>query len=125
MEVSDIMNEVYTIDENVSLSKAAQIMVSKKTGALVFVNGSKIAGIITEDDLVRNFNKNKNVKDIMATKVVTIEEDENIDRALELMNNHGVKRLPVLSKNGKLIGMINIIDIARHAEELEEDFFFE
>lgn len=125
MIVEELMKEVYTVDENVSLLKAAQIMASKKAGALVFVDGNKIKGIITEDDLVRNFNKNAKISSVMTSKVITISANDSVDKALQLMNNRKIKRLPVLSDSEKLVGMVNLIDIARHAEELEEDFFFE
>lgn len=125
MLVKDLMDEVYIVDDNISLSKAAKVMSSKKIGEIVFVSDGKISGIVTEDDLVRNFDKKSGIKDIMTSKVVTITDTDDIDRALSVMNSHSVKRLPVLNKNGKLVGMIKLIDIAKHAEELEEDFFFE
>lgn len=125
MIVKDLMEEIYVVDDNISLSKAAHIMSSKKVSEIVFVSDGKLKGIITEDDLVRNFDKKGGIKDVMTAKVVVIDESESIDHALNVMSNHSIKRLPVLNKNGKLAGIIRLIDIAKHAEELEGNFFFE
>ena len=124
MQAKDLAEKAYTTGENISLAKVAQIMSSKKIGEILFLNGGEIKGIITEDDIVRNFEKNKSIKSAMTPKVITIGENESLDNALDLMNNHSIKRLPVLSGNGKLIGILRLIDIARHAHELEDDFFF-
>lgn len=124
MIVKDLMKEVYTIEKDASLAKIAQIMSTKKMGEIVFYDDEKIKGIVTEDDLVRNFDRKKSFVDVMTTKIITIGADESIDRALELMSAKSVKRLPVVSSDGELIGIIRLIDIAKHAGELEEDFFF-
>jgi len=125
MEVKELMKDVYVVNEDMPLHKAAQIMSSKKIGEILFIKNEKIKGIITEDDLVRNFDKDKKIKDIMTTNVIVIKENDPIDDALEIMNKNSIKRLPVLDSGSKIIGIIRLIDIARHAHELEEDFFFE
>ncbi|MEK7070405.1 MAG: CBS domain-containing protein [Patescibacteria group bacterium] len=125
MQVKDLVRNVYTIDEDFPLSKIAQIMCTKKVGEVLFMDEDVIKGIITEDDLVRNFDKGKKVTDVMTTRVITIDENRSIDDALELMNARSIKRLPVVDKKGKMIGVIKLVDIARHSKELEEDFFFE
>ena len=125
MQVKDMMNEVYSLSEDIALSKIAQIMSSKKIGEIVFVSGGKIKGIITEDDIVRNFDKDKKIKEVMTADVKVIEDEESMDKALDMMNDYGVKRLPVVNTDGKLIGIVRLIDVARHAKELEEDYFFD
>lgn len=47
------------------------------------------------------------VKEIMSTEVFSIERELNITQALEVMRSHGVRRLPVVSKTGRVIGMIS------------------
>jgi len=124
MQVSDLMKNVCAIDKVISLSKAAQIMSSKRIGEIVLLNGDKIKGIITEDDLVRNFGSDKNVKDVMTVKVITISGNEGLDKALSIMNMNSVKRLPVIGDSGKLVGIIRLLDIARNVTELDDEFFF-
>lgn len=124
MIVKDFMEKVYTIEKNIPLSKVAQIMSNKNVGEIVFYNDGKVKGIVTRDDLIKNFDKKKNFVDVMTTKIVTINEGETIDDALELMNAKSIKRLPVMNAKGEMVGMVRLIDIARHADELEEDFFF-
>jgi CBS domain-containing protein len=118
------MKTAHIIEKNLTLSQAAKIMSSNKISAIIYVSKGNIKGILTEKDLVRNFNKNKKIKEIMNPNVITITEEEDINKALELMRHNKIKKLPVVNKN-TLSGIITLTDIAANAEELEEDFFFE
>lgn len=125
MLVKNLTKAVKVIEENLSLDKVAKIMSAGKIGEVLFVNDRKLKGIVTEDDLLRNFDKGKKIKDVMTTKIITINEEESIDDALELMNENSIKRLPVTNSAESVVGIIRLLDIARNAYELEGDFFFE
>jgi CBS domain-containing protein len=124
MLVKEIMKRPLAVEKDISLSDAARLMSEKNIGSLLFISGSKIKGIITERDLMKNFSKNDKISHIMSTKVITIEPDENLDRATELMREYKIKRLPVINE-GKLVGIITMTDIMANFEALEEEFFFE
>lgn len=124
MLVKEIMKRPLVVEKNIGLAEAANIMSKKGIGSLIFVAGDKIKGIITEKDLIRDFNKHENISQAMTSKVITIGADEGLDRAAEIMRENKVKRLPVVS-NGKLVGIVTLTDIIANFEALEEDFFFE
>ncbi len=124
MMVKDLMKRPFVVDKDVSLAEAAGIMSSKNIGSLLFVSGNKIKGIVTERDLIKNFSKHEKISQIMSTKVATTAPDEPIDRAVELMREKGIKRLPVM-QDGKLVGIVTLTDIMANFEALEEEFFFE
>lgn len=124
MLIKEVMKRPLVVEKNISLSEAANIMGKKGIGSLILVSGDKIKGIITEKDLIKNFNKHENISQAMTSKVITIEADEGLDRAAEVMRENKVKRLPVV-ENGKLVGIITLTDIIANFEALEEDFFFE
>lgn len=124
MLIKEIMRQPFVIDKNISLREAAKIMSKKNIGSLIFVSGSKVKGIITERDLLKNYNKSTKVTKAMTSSVKTIRSDEDIDAALEIMKERRIKRLPVVDNN-KLVGIVSLTDIAAHYEALEGDFFFE
>ncbi|MCX8158994.1 MAG: CBS domain-containing protein [Candidatus Pacearchaeota archaeon] len=124
MKIRDIMKRPYVIDKDISLKDAAKIMEKKNIGSLIFVAKEKIKGIITERDILKNFGKKTNVSSVMTKSVVSIEPDESIENAVEIMRSKKIKRLPVVSE-GRLIGIVTLTDIAAHYEALEGSFFFE
>jgi len=125
MRVKDVMNKVVTIGEDIKLIEAAKKMSEKNIGSLVITRKEKIAGIITDTDIVRNADKiNKRVSEVMSKNVVLIDENETLDKAAEIMKTKKIKRLPVMS-DGKLVGIITATDILANSSELNENFFFE
>lgn len=123
MKVKELMREAFVVDKNISLSEAAKIMGSKNVGSLMYVSGKSIKGILTERDLLKNFSKNTKISEIMSKDLITIGPDEELQAALELMNQHKIKRLPVV-EDGKLVGIITATDLLSNADELDGDFFF-
>ena len=124
MKIKDIMGSPYFTDDNIELSEAAKIMSSNKIPTLIYMEKEKVAGIVTESDLLKNFSKNKKIKDIMSENVITIDQDGELEEAILLMQENKIKRLPVLQKD-KLVGIISLSDIAAHSDEIDEGFFFE
>ena len=124
MLIRELMKRPFIIEKNISLSEAARMMSEKNIGSLLFMSGGKIKGILTERDLLRNFGKGEKVSEVMTKKVLTITSDEPLDRAMEEMREHKIKRLPVVDA-GKLVGIITLTDLAANFEAVEEDFFFE
>ena len=125
MKVEDVMKKAFVIDEDMKLKDAAKIMSSKAVGSLIFLGNDKVKGIVTDSDLLKHFGKKEKVSQIMSKDVITINPGESIDRALELMQENKIKRLPVIDNKETLEGIITLTDIAAHCDELEEEFFFE
>ena len=124
MLVKELMKRPFIVDKDVSLAEAARLMSENDIGSLMFVSGDKLKGIITERDLVKNFSSYGKISEAMTKKLVTVDPEETLDRATEIMRTKKVKRLPVVD-DGKLVGIITITDIIANFESLEEDFFFE
>jgi len=117
MLVKDVMTKgVITADPKITAQKAAKIMNTKGIGAIVLVTNEKLVGILTERDIVINLvvddltASDTPVKDIMTNDPVLIEDDADVDEAIEAMNEHHVKRLPVIS-GSELVGMVTTSDI--------------
>lgn len=125
MKIKKVMRETIAIDTDMSIEAAAKIMADRNIGSLVIVNKTSILGIITERDILRNVSiAKKKVSTIMTKKVITIDPDEDIDYAAEIMAQHKIRRLPVVKKD-KLVGIITAMDLIEHNDELNEDFFID
>jgi len=124
MLVKEIMKTPFVVDKDISLKEAAKIMKDKKIGSLIFASDSKVKGIVTESDLTRDFGKQERISQIMNPKVITIDAEETVDIAVEMMKQNKIKRLPVLDR-GKLVGIITSTEIIANFEEIEEEFIFE
>lgn len=132
-KVKDVMtSEVIAIDKDVNASDAAKLMKEKKVGGILVKKDGKVVGILTERDLVRRvIAEDKDpadvkVSEIMSKPVVVIKEDADLETAVEAMVKNGIRRLPVISKNKMLVGIVTATDLAKAlaVEYKLENMFF-
>ena len=107
---------VIAVKPETSVREAAKVMAKYHIGSLIILEENRIAGIITEGDILRkvivegkDLDETK-VRDIMTEKVFTIEPDKTIEDAVRLMMEKKIKKLPVI-ENEKLVGIITASDI--------------
>jgi len=125
MKVKGAMNKAIAVEHNITLHEAADIMSHKNIGSLIAVKKGQILGIVTERDVMKNLSKlDSKIGTVMARKVVTINEDSDLDEAALLMAKNKIRRLPV-TRNGELVGMITSTDLIAHSEEISEEFLFD
>jgi CBS domain-containing protein len=117
---SFMTKSVVTLSENSKISAAAKLMAERSISCIVIVNKSnKPTGIITERDVVRrvlfaNTNpKEKDLKTIMSSPVITVKNDTDIFVAMRLMQKNKIRRLVVTNERGVLIGLVTQTDIFR------------
>lgn len=110
--------EVATTTAAKTVADAAALLARKKIGALVVVEGERIAGIISERDIVRAIAATggaaltEPVDAIMTRTVVTCTEAETIDSVMARMTRGRFRHLPVV-RSGKLDGIISIGDVVK------------
>jgi CBS domain-containing protein len=125
MKISEIMNKIVAVEDNLSLKEAAKIMSDKDIGSLIFLKDDEVAGIVTEKDIKDNVNNlGIKISSFKPAQVITIEQSESLEEAAEVMAKNKIKRLPVTDE-GKLVGIITATDIICHSDEISEDFFFD
>lgn len=126
MRVKEVMNKAIAIEHNISLKGAAKLMSDKNIGSLVVVKWNSIAGIITERDIIKNvFNLDKKLFAVMPKKVITINQNQDIDEAAALMSKNKIRRLPVVNDCEKLVGIITSTDLIAHSEDISDEFLFD
>ena len=125
MKISEIMNKAIAVDSDISLKEAAKIMSDRNIGSLIVLKNDKIAGIITEKDVIKNISSlGKKISSVMSKNVITANHDESLDNAALMMTEKRIKRLPVVDR-GKLVGMITATDIIANSNALNESFLFD
>jgi CBS domain-containing protein len=111
---------------NASLQKAAERMRSLDVGALPVCDNHRLIGVVTDRDIaIRSVAeghdpKSDRVCDAMTSQVAFCFEDTDVADAAELMRAKQIRRLPVLDRSKRLIGIVSLGDLAVEAgnEEL-------
>lgn len=126
--VSDFMTKnVFVVKPNDTLARAKNLMISKKIGRLVVLDGEKIVGIITRQDLARAFLSPKPssrarpidqllVLHFMKKRTITLEYNADISEAAKIMLEKDIGGVPV-TWGGKLAGIITTHDITRYVSQ--------
>jgi len=112
---SGMIIDPFTVTPDQKISDLFDLMKKYKiSGFPVIDHDRKLVGMITNRDLRFVSDVNKKVKDVMTSKnLVTAPEGTSFEKAKEILQNHRVEKLPVISTDGKLKGLITIKDIEK------------
>lgn len=119
-------SDVCTIEPDKTVLDAASMMNECHIGALMVLEGDKIAGIFTERDVLNRVVAKRRdpaktlIREVMTSKVAACKPDTTLAECRTAMTKNRIRHLPVVEK-GKLLGMISSGDIlARELEDQEE-----
>ena len=122
--VAEVMNrDVLAVDPTASIGEAAEKMIEAGVGAVVVTEDmARIVGIITERDLMRAVAQRARaaearVRQWMTESVVTIEPDTEIHDAAKMMFEKNFRHLPVVNKDGRLMGIASLRRLSQHEFE--------
>jgi CBS domain-containing protein len=123
--VADCMTtKPVTGDPTMTLQSCAQLMKQHNIGSVIIVENEELIGIVTEDDFVQKaiaegLALSTPISAIMSTKLVTIAPEQDILVASNLMKQHGIHHLPVISDN-RMVGYITMKSLLKIEPELVE-----
>jgi len=122
-QIRDVMtSEPRTVTADSTVAEAARLMRDEDTGIAPITEGERLVGVVTDRDIAiavvaeGKDPQSTKVTEISASKLVTVDPQQDLDEALRLMAQHQVRRLPVVEEDGKLVGILAQADVARHAD---------
>jgi len=110
---------VFTLPADKTVSDAARLLRKTNVGSIIVTQKGKAKGIITERDMVYKViasgkdPKKTKLKTVMSRPLKVIKASDRIEAAALALRNNRVKRLPVVDKSGRLIGIITEGDLLR------------
>ena len=99
-----------------SIYDLSRKMKENDVGLLPIIEHKKIIGLLTDRDIVVKIIANhdeKNIKDYLTKQIITVEENDTIEFALEVMEQNKIKRL-LVTDDHKIVGILSLSDIIRH-----------
>ena len=114
-----------SIGASASVIEAARLMREEHIGSLPITDDEKLVGMITDRDITTRVvaeaadPKMTSVGDVVSRDLISVEPDEDLEEAVQLMASHQVRRLPVV-ENGRLVGIVAQADVALTLRENEQ-----
>lgn len=136
--VRDVMtNLVLTVRPEDQITQVAKRLLASRISGAPVVEEGRLVGIVSETDLVKSdtaarrnvslLGRDRNrpagktmVREVMTTRVVSIGPEATIWEAASLIDRHSVRRLPVVDKDGFVIGVVARADLIRSMAQGEE-----
>jgi CBS domain-containing protein len=110
--------EVFSIAPDALVFDALKLMAERDVGALIVIEGGKLAGIISERDYARKVilhgksSHDIRVREIMTSKVFTVHPGQTVADCMALMTDKRIRHLPV-TEGERLIGLLSIGDLVK------------
>ncbi|MBV9492087.1 MAG: CBS domain-containing protein [Verrucomicrobia bacterium] len=119
MKLKDIMTtQVEVVRPDTSIVEAAGKMRSQDVGSLPVVEGQRLVGVITDRDITIRVTaegrdpKSTTVRECLSPDPASAFEDQDVDDAVQLMQQKQIRRLPVLNRDQQLVGIVALADLA-------------
>ncbi len=109
---------IQSIAPTATVHDAIFLMAELDQGALLVLEGERLAGIISERDYTRKIilkgrsSKDTQVREIMSSKVICVSPQTSVEGCLSVMSSNRVRHLPIV-KEGVPVGILSIIDVVQ------------
>jgi CBS domain-containing protein len=124
MQVKDVMTRgAEVVRPDATLQEAANKMKSLDIGPLPVCDGDKVIGMLTDRDITVRATaegldpKQTKVREVMSKELITCLEDQDVKEAAELMQSKQIRRVPVLNRDKRLVGMLSLGDLAQRTQD--------
>ena len=95
------------------LAEAQEVMENRNISGVPIVENGALVGILTNRDLRFEKRLQMKIRDVMTKDLITAPEGTSLEQAIEILHEHRIEKLPVVDKDGKLVGLITIKDIEK------------
>jgi len=110
--------EIHAVPPDAPVIEAIRLMAEHHVGALLVMDGTRLAGILSERDYARKVvlqgrsSKDTPVRDIMTAQVITVKPGDAAEHCMQLVTDHRIRHLPVLDGDA-VLGVVSIGDLVR------------
>lgn len=110
------INALFSVSSDTTVYNALVEMADKNIGAVLVIDNENLSGIFSERDYARKIvlkglhSDETLVKDVMTSKVITIDLEDKLEDAMQIMSDKHIRHLPVMDGQ-QLIGIISINDL--------------
>lgn len=114
MLVKHVMTtDVVTSTKDTTIQECIELLFKRHVGSIVIIdNNQRCLGIFTERDAIRFIAQkmplDTPVEKGMTKNILTVDENATFKEAQSIINNHGIRHLPVTNSDGKLVGLISV-----------------
>jgi CBS domain-containing protein len=126
MNLGELMTrDVEVIAPDASLKDAAAVMKDLDVGLLPVCDGQTLRGTLTDRDITIRATaegldpSTTKVSDVMSPDISYCFEDQDVGEAMSLMEAQQIRRLPILTREKRLVGIVSLGDVAMHSGEKE------
>jgi CBS domain-containing protein len=120
--VRDLMTpDPVTVDASAPVSEAARVMRDRHVGDVIVLQGGRLRGIVTDRDIVvrvvaeERDARTSRAGDVVSTHLVTVTPNDPVERAVALMRENALRRLPVVDGD-RPVGIVSLGDLAVERE---------
>ncbi|KRG86858.1 histidine kinase [Stenotrophomonas daejeonensis] len=110
--------EIHAVTPQAAVIDAIRLMAEKGIGAVLVMEGARLAGILSERDYARKIvlrdrsSRDTPVAEIMTAEVVTVAPSATVEHCLQLVTDRRIRHLPVVEEGG-VVGVISIGDLVK------------
>ncbi|WEK58322.1 MAG: CBS domain-containing protein [Candidatus Brevundimonas phytovorans] len=123
MKIRDVMSkDVQVARPNDTLQEVAARMAAGDFGFIPVADGDNLVGAITDRDITvravaAGAAPNARVVEFLSRDALVVRADDDLKVALDLMSSRQVRRLPVVDKDGRLVGVVSLGDLSTRVKE--------
>lgn len=110
--------DIWSVTADDTIFEAVKLMADKNIGALLVMDGDRLAGIVTERDYARKVilegksSKDSSVSEVMTTHILCVSPERTVDECMALMTDKRTRHLPVIEKK-RVVGIVSIGDLVK------------
>ena len=110
--------EIHAVTPQAAVIDAIRLMAERRIGALLVMEGARLAGILSERDYARKVvlqgrsSKDTPVRDIMTAEVVTVFPADSAEHCMQVVTDGRIRHLPVI-EGGQVVGVVSIGDLVK------------
>lgn len=122
-QIKEVMGrDVQVISPDATIAEAARCMADGDFGMMPVSENDRMVGAISDRDIAvrgvaRGLDGNAKVREVMSSGICWAYEDDTVDRAAEIMSQNQVRRLPIVNRDKRLVGILALSDLATTKDE--------